>query len=329
MSGWVAEPQGMPTVGNGGLAVAGLGRRIGAWIVDAILAGFLVIVPFTVAIAAGGVSLNSTVLDQLTADPHSTITEPLLTVNMAVVAAAVAVWVLLRAAYFAGCWTYFGGSPGQRMLSLNVLAVENSGRLPLGRAIVRWLLLDGIGQIVGAIALVMVIDALATVPFSQTTYGNAFSYSTLAVDSRARSADALSTFSSWASIAWSIVLLVSVATNSLKRGLHDRLAGSIVLGKAPAVWATYQPWGPAGAPPAGYPPVGYPAWPGAGAYPQGGYPPTGYPPTGYPPTGYPPAGYPPAGYPQPGSPQGQPPAGEAQPSGDGGQETPTQDGPTA
>ena len=319
MSGWVAEPQGPPMAAGGGLAVAGMGRRIGAWIVDAILASFLAIIPFAFAIAAGGVSLNSKVLDQLAADPRATITEPLLAINISVVAAAVAVWVLLRAAYFAGCWVYFHGTPGQRMLSLSVLAVENSGPLPMGRAILRWLVLDGIGQIVGAIALVMVIDALAKVPFSQTTYGNAFSHGVVAIDSRAMSADSLSTVTSWGSTAWSIVLLVSVVANSLRRGLHDRLAGSIVLRKVPVGWAAYQQWGPAGQSPAGYPPAGYPAWPGAGAYPQGGYPPTGYPPTGYPAAVNPPTGHP----------QGQPPVGETQPSGDGGQQPPPQDGPTA
>ena len=325
MTGWVAEPQMEPMAQTGGLVVAGLGRRIGAWIVDAFLASLLAVIPFSVAVASGAVSLNSRVLDQLTKNSHATIAEPLLALNMTVVIAAVAVWILLRAAYFAGCWTFFRGTVGQRMLSLEVVAVENSESLSLGRAIVRWFALEGIGQVVSAVALVMVVSALASVPFSQTTYGAAFSNSTV-VDSRARAADSLSSFGSWGSMAWAAVLLVSVGANSLKRGFHDRLAGSIVLGKAPRGWAGYPQWGPAAPPSAGYPQAGYPAWPTAGGYPQAGYPqggyPAGRPPAGYPPSSYPPAGYPPAGYPQVEPPQ-TPAPGEGLPP------APPADGPTA
>jgi uncharacterized RDD family membrane protein YckC len=303
-----------PMAQTGGLVVAGLGRRIGAWIVDAFLASLLAIVPFSVAVASGAASLNSRVLDQFAANSHATIAEPLLVLNMPVVIAAVAVWIILRAAYFAGCWTFFRGTVGQRMLSLEVVAVENSESLSLGRAIVRWLALEGIGQIVSAVALLMVANVLASVPFSQTTYGAAFSAST--VDSRARAADSLSSVGSWGSIAWAAVLLVSAGANSLKRGFHDRLAGSIVLGKAPRGWTGYPQWGPAAPPSAGYPQAGYPAWPTAGGYPQGGYPQGGYL-AGRPPTGYPPAG----------NPQAEPPQTPA--PGDGLPPAPPADGPTA
>lgn len=324
MTGWVAEPQMGPMAQTDGLVVAGLGRRIGAWIVDAFLASLLAVIPFSVAVASGAVSLNSRVLDQFAKNSHATIAEPLLVLNMSVVIVAVAVWILLRAAYFAGCWTFFRGTAGQHMLSLEVVAVENSESLSLGRAIVRWLALEGIGQIVSAVALLMVVNVLASVPFSQTTYGAAFSAST--VDSRARAADSFSSLGSWGSIAWAAVLLVSAGANSLKRGLHDRLAGSIVIGKAPRGWTGQPQWGPAAPPPAGYPQAGYPAWPTAGGYPQGGYPQGGYlagrPPTGYPPSSYPPAGYPPAGYPQVEPPQTPAP-------GDGLPPAPPADGPPA
>ena len=305
MTGWVAEPQMPPMVENGVLAVAGLGRRLGAWIIDAFLASLLALIPFSVAISLGAVSLNTKVLDQITADPHGTINEPLLALNLPVVVAAVAVWVILRAAYFAGGWTYFRGTAGQRMLSLNVVAVENSERLPLGRAIVRWLALEGVGQIVSAGAQVMIVHTLAPLPFSQTSFGSALAL-TATADSRARAADSLSSLASWGSIAWSVVLLVSAGAHSLKRGFHDRLAGSIVLGRAPRGWAGNEQWGPVAPPPAGYPQAGYPAWPRAGGYPQGGYPPPGYP-------------------------QGQPPVGGPiqPPPGDGGQLIPPADGPTA
>jgi uncharacterized RDD family membrane protein YckC len=326
MTGWVAEPQMPPMVEDGRLAVAGLGRRLGAWIIDAFLASLLALIPFSIVLASGTVSLNSRVIDQLTADPHSTITQPLLSLNMPVIIAAMAAWMLLRAAYFIGCWAYFRGTPGQRMLSLNVVAVESAERLSFGRAAVRWLALEGVGQIVSAFALLMVVNVLATVAFSQTTYGAAFSNATATVDSRARSADSLSSLASWGSLAWSIVLLVSAGAHSLKRGLHDRLAGSIVLGRAPVGWSTYQQWGPAAPVPAGYPQAGYPGWPGTGGYPPSGYPPSGYPPSGYPPSGYPQGTYGPSAYPQgqprPDAPTQDPPDGTDR-------QTPPQEGPTA
>ena len=243
MTGWVAEPQLPPMVENGVLAVAGLGRRIGAWIVDAFLASLLALVPFSVVLASGAVSINTKVLDQLTADPHGTINEPLVALNMPVVVAGVAVWMILRAAYFAGGWAYFRGTLGQRLLSLNVVAVENSERLSLGRAIIRWLALEGVGQIVSAFALVMIFNTVATLPFSQTSFGAALS-STATASPGAKAADSLSSLASWSSIAWSLALLVSAGIHATKRGLHDRLAGSIVLGRAPRGWAADQPWGP-------------------------------------------------------------------------------------
>ena len=262
MTGWVAEPQLPPMVEDGVLAVAGLGRRSGAWIVDAFLASLLALIPFSVVVATGAVSLHTRVLDQLTADPHGTINESLVALNMPVVIAGVAVWMILRAAYFAGGWACFRGTLGQRLLSLNVVAVENSERLSVSRAIIRWLALEGVGQIVGAIALVMVANTLATLPFSQTAFGAAFS-STATASPSAKAADSLSSLASWSSVAWSAALLVSAGTHAAKRGWHDRLAGSIVLGRAPRGWAADQPWGPIAPPPAGglhgQPPLGPPA----------------------------------------------------------------------
>jgi hypothetical protein len=34
MTGWVAQPQVRPAAANSGLVVAGIGHRLGAWIID-------------------------------------------------------------------------------------------------------------------------------------------------------------------------------------------------------------------------------------------------------------------------------------------------------
>jgi hypothetical protein len=261
MTGWVSEPLTQPSVENGGFVVAGMGRRLVAWIVDAIVASFLVIVPFSVAIASRAVTVNSDVIDKVANDSRSVINEPLLNINVTVVWLAVAGWVVLRAAYFAGSWTLFGGTLAQRLLSIDVLTVEDADkRLPVGRAIVRWLALEGVGQIATAVALAILIQVLASVPFSETSYGAAISRSAVAVDPQGRVANSLSSVASWGSGLWSIVLLVSVATNVFKRGVHDRLAGSIVLARSPRDWQGYERWGRTDDPRTGYgrAPTGYP-----------------------------------------------------------------------
>jgi uncharacterized RDD family membrane protein YckC len=318
MSGWVAEPQMQPLTQNNGLVVAGLGSRFVAWIIDSILSGLLGVVPLVLAFASGAVSFNQAALTEL--EFYNTSTQPLLVVNMTGVIAVSALYVVLVAAYYAGCWWAFRRTLGQRLLSLQVASIEGPDNLPAWRAVLRWLVLGGIAEIASAVAIVMLVNVYATVPFSAGALGGS-SLSVLTTDPRVRTAEAVSSVVSWGSTLWWIVLVISAALSSHKRGIHDLLAGSIVLGKAPiapVAWSGYSGWGQ-GAPgnagypgwsgSSGYPQGGYPQ----GGYPQGGYPPAGYPPAGYPPAGYPPAGYPPAGYPQGGyPPAGYPPAGYPQ-----------------
>jgi hypothetical protein len=281
MSGWVSEPPIPPAVEDGGFVVAGLGRRFTAWIVDAIVATFLIIVPLSFAIAARAVTVNADVIDKLANDPHSVITGPLLTIDMTTVWLAMAGWMILRAAYFAGCWALFGGTLGQRLLSLDVVAIEDAQRLPLWRAIVRWLALEGFGQILEAIALALVIQVLASLPFSDTSYGAAIAQTTVAGSSQDRAATGLSFVASWGSALWSIALIVSVALSAMKRGVHDRLSGSIVLARPPRGWQQYERWGhteipprydyPSAPYPRGYPPTGYGPGAGSAGYPGPGY----------------------------------------------------------
>jgi hypothetical protein len=283
MSGWGSEPPIPPVVEDGGFVMAGLGRRFTAWIVDAIVASFLIIVPLSFAIAARAVTVNSDVIDKLANDPHSIIAEPLLTIDVTTVWLAVAAWMVLRAAYFAGCWALFGGTLGQRLLSLDVVAIEDAQRLPVWRAIVRWVALEGVGQIAEAIALALVIQVLASVPFSQTSYGAGIAQAGIGGNSQDRAANAMSFLASWGAALWSIALIISVAINSMKRGIHDRLARSIVLARPPRGWQQYERWGRTEIPPT----YDYPSAP----YPSRNEP-TGHTPTGYPPTGSPGVGYP-------------------------------------
>ncbi len=345
MSGWVVPANQAPDVHlPPGIQVAGMGRRVGAWILDGFLGSLVSGIAVILAIVTGAVSLNSQALDQIKQidqeayQPFATVTAPLLNVNTGLLIVAAAVYVALNALYYAGCWAKFGGTPCQQGLHLRVADVASGNRLSLGQALFRWVLLEGLSVGVGAVFLVLMCDAISTTPTNEWLGSGAYG-STLGLTSFGSLALA-SDLVSWGSLIWLIVLIVSAGTHPLRRGLHDRLAGSIVVGPAQAVagWPGY-PYPPQGAPywpPPGGPGFPYPpqAWPGYPPQGAPGYPPQGAPPPagpGYPPQGgpaypfppqspaYPPqpwSGYPPQGgpgYPPPPAP-GAPPAPPAPPA---------------
>jgi hypothetical protein len=305
-----------------------MGRRVGAWILDGIFSGFLVLIPLVLVLAWHGVAFNRAALDQLSYYPYYTLTEPLLVVNLTSVMVAAGLYVLLLAVYYAGCWAAFRGTPGQRLLSLQVVDVSTSGNLSPWQAIVRWLIVAGLAEMASAVVFVVFINLLATVPLDFQSTGGMYATSAWNLDPQVRSANTLSTIVSGCSSLWSIALLIMAAKHPLKRGLHDRLAGSIVLGKAPVTapgWPGYPGWGYPGGGPA---PTGYPGW----GHQPGGYPGGAYQPGGYPPTA-PGWGYPQGGYPQtPPAPGGWSPTPPANP-GSGGAEpdpqAPPQERPSA
>jgi uncharacterized RDD family membrane protein YckC len=262
VSGWVDDAQRQQVAETGGAVVAGMSRRVIAWIIDATAASFLVLIPFSFAVAGGALAVNTDVMDKLANDSAAVINEKLLVINAPLIWLGLVGWIVLRAGYFAGGWNLFGSTLGQRLLSVEVVAIDDSERLSVRRAIVRWLALEGVGQIATAIALALVIQVLASVPFSQTSFGAATALTRITVDSSGRVANALSTLASWG----------SVMVSARKLGIHDRLSGSVVLARPPrGGWQKYDRWGHTevastyGVPPTGYAPTFYPG----GKYPQG------------------------------------------------------------
>jgi hypothetical protein len=246
---------------------AGMGRRIGAWILDTFLLGLLTFVPFILALVLGAVAINPEALDQFSQItpgaatlPFADITVPLFTINVTALIAAAAVYLAIDVAYFAGCWIWFGGTPAQRALGLRVADVTSGENMSIDQSLLRWALLQGISTVIGAISIVVVLNAMATTPmnelFSTTDrYSVEFSRSLGAVG-------AISNLVSWGSSIWMIALVVSAGTNSLRRGLHDRIVGSIVLRPV----SSYPAWpvGPDQPHPLPYGPQGDQGWP---AYP--------------------------------------------------------------
>ncbi len=98
--------------------------------------------------------------------------------------------------YFVGCWCGARRTIGMRLLGLRVERDDDGGALSVSQAAVRWLVLEGILSIVSVV--MGPVDALYWVSFAVT----------------------------WL---WIIGLLVSTGRDPQRRGIHDKLSGSIVI----------------------------------------------------------------------------------------------------
>jgi RDD family. len=102
---------------------------------------------------------------------------------------------IVTGTYFVGWWLRSGSTPGQRLIRARVEQADGSGRLRLGQAVGRWLLLG------------TPLGLLATLVGPPSAFG-LFFVAYIAT--------------------WDAVLFVTTARHRRKRGLHDRLSGSIV-----------------------------------------------------------------------------------------------------
>jgi uncharacterized RDD family membrane protein YckC len=275
-----------------GLRIAGMGPRLGAWFLDLVFFGLLSVIPLVLASISGAVGLNPEALRQETGDAYFQPTVPWLVVNMGPLIAWAAVWVVLAIVYSAACWSRFRGLPGQRLVSLQVADAATGKNLSPPRALVRAVLVSGVPAAATAVLLVAVFEVLATVNASDLSGpGNADYLHALETGPWS----GLVSLCDTASWAWPLVLLVSTVASRDRRGIHDKLAGSIVVarGIVPGAWGyaygpglgapfaspygpgpAYGP-GPGYAPGPGYPygpqpgPPGQPpVWPGAYPWPQ-------------------------------------------------------------
>jgi uncharacterized RDD family membrane protein YckC len=264
-----------------GMVVAGMRRRTAAWILDRIFVGLLGIVPAIFAFVAGGVWFNQQALDQIdpgAAYPFAAVTAPLFGVQMGPLVVAAVLYLAIAAAYEAGCWMAFAGTPGQRMLGLQVSNVDRGKRLTFDEAMIRWLALDGLATIIGTILLISTVKAASAVPAREWLDVNY-------INAGASPFGSLSGFSSltlWGSLLWAILLLSSSGRRPDHRGLHDQMAASVVFEKVrvappmywavPPGWQNQGGWTPAGGPYPWYPPQGGPYQPPIGSAPYPGQP---------------------------------------------------------
>lgn len=261
------------------LAVAGTGIRFGAWLLDSAIlflfgSGFGLLMMIT-----GAMRENPAAVFPSTTASAGVPGVPMYFVNMGAAAAVETFILVFTIAYATICLHRFRGLPGQKALSLQVGDALTGRNLRLGQALARALVLYGLTGVSGLFLSLAMYYLLGTVPLASLLGGPTANEMGSWLGPWTTPLVAMMLFSA----AWPLILLVSVAGDRHKQGLHDRLAGSVVAARAPMPmgWtrASFSP-----------PPMpGYPVVPG------------------YPPAAYPPAAYPPAAYPQaPGGMLGQP-----------------------
>jgi len=242
------------TQAPGGMRESSMSARASACFLDAIVVSMLGIIPLIAVWATGAVSFNQQALDQWQAgppqtdaafdmlghDPHFFVTAPLINANLGLVAAILVFYIALTALYYAGSWVRSGATPGQRLLQINVRSNSTGKTLSVGRALLRWATLYGIasaisvGSIATAVSIIHVLDWMTKTP---TAWWLTTPYRT----ANTVLGDALvPIFLVWITNLWSIVLLVTSAAHSRHRGLHDHIAGSLVLSPAAAATSVLQ-----------------------------------------------------------------------------------------
>ena len=160
-------------------------NRLVAYVIDAVLITILVFAAtICVSILAGPVvEFDNT-------------GSGLVEVNDRIAAVDAIVATLLSLAYFVATWTWLRGSPGQRVLQMQ-LGDEQGRAVGLGRAALRWL----------PLGLPLGIAGLLTVVLP--------GYADLVVDLLV--------------LAWFAILLATIARSPTKQGWHDRLASTVVV----------------------------------------------------------------------------------------------------
>ena len=183
-------------------AVAPLGRRVVAFLLDGVI-----LVPVWVVY---GVALDAIFGPLIASDPGGT-GIVVVAIDAPRFALELALTLLTDAAYYAGCWVRWGMTPGQRVCGVAVRAAPTAAptppdrqrapepdpdRVPAPVATIRWAVLQLLPICAGSLGSA---GALPLGVVAGITAG------------------------------WSAALLLSAAADPMRRGLHDRVAGTVVV----------------------------------------------------------------------------------------------------
>ena len=174
--------------------VAALGRRGAAYVADSLIVG--------VAYLAMAVFFDAVFGPLVAASPDG-VAIVVVAVDPLRVILELTATLLVDALYFAGSWSLWGATLAQRALRLRVRMAEGPpptpaapDALPIAVAWRRWAVLAVLPIAVGSLGASGALDLGALVIVNGT---------------------------------WFLVLLISAAVDPLRRGLHDRLAGTLVV----------------------------------------------------------------------------------------------------
>jgi uncharacterized RDD family membrane protein YckC len=182
-----APPPAQPAQTASGLVYADVPNRAIAYIIDAII---LFVINLIVGIIVGSFLPAPTVTDIFNAQP-----------NFAAVLITTLIGLAINGVYFIYTWTSMRGSPGQKMLGMQVGNAADGATLTQEQAIRRWIFLG---------APFGLASALSPIP-------------------------ALGLLIALAGLAYFIYLLVSTAQSPTKQGFHDKQANTVVVKAARSV----------------------------------------------------------------------------------------------
>lgn len=217
-----------------GLKIAGMGTRLGAWLVDSLILGGFQMGFLMLAVAVGALSVNPEAERQIQAAPLTMPTVPPYQANLPLLAAMLAVFVALVVVYASFFWASYRGLPGQRLFSLQVGSAATGRNLSVRSALLRALVSVGIpfGAFAGVLYGVFAFET--SVPWSdvvsQSPGGPAEAW-------MSTPSGLLLTVAMLLMATWPVLLLIWTAASQTRQGPHDRLAGSLVVGKAATRWA--------------------------------------------------------------------------------------------
>jgi uncharacterized RDD family membrane protein YckC len=169
----------------GGLVIAGMWRRFGAYLLDAFI---LFAVGFAVSMVMDAVGLWTTRAPDTAKPLEFEYNYPALLISLGI-------GMAVSSVYFVYSWTRKRATPGQMACSLQVGDVATGNNLTMDQAVKRWVALEAASALV---TIVMPVQSLYLA-------------------------------ASLLLLAWYLALLITTATHPMRRGLHDRFAGSLVV----------------------------------------------------------------------------------------------------
>lgn len=229
--------------------------------IDSLIIGGFELGFWTLALTVGALRVNPAAEQQLQSSPLTLPNIAPYEANLPLLAAMLAVFTVLIVAYAALFWAFFRGLPGQKMMSLQVGSATSGRNLGLRRALVRSFVVLGIPMAALAGVLYGVFAFETSVPWSD-------------VINPVPGGPAESWLARWSTLLlmalllallWPLVLLISTALSRTRQGLHDRLSGSLVVGRALGQsWAGgyRRSFGPGGSAPSDGPQPGSGSTPG-------------------------------------------------------------------